>query len=86
MINICVEMGLEQCRECYWAERGQVKKECWVSWYENVLTNEYIKLRAVSYVEEVTGVYHYNYHNYFIAALQRHPEMLAVYEKLLVLV
>jgi hypothetical protein len=84
-VETCVQMGLKQCSECFFRNKyGGGCGSCWVDFYENLISIPYVK-------SVVLGKKRYGHfsvpqqHIYFLAALRRKPEALAVFEKLMLL-
>ena len=84
MKDTCKDMGLLQCRACCWKVGC-----CYVIFYEQQLSRDYIK-KYISYGVSSKSVLcqaSYERNNlYFMAALQRNPNMLELYNKLALLV
>jgi len=83
-MSTCIELGLPVCNFCRWNAEDQRKslgKECWVYFYERIISDKYIRARVINRSKHYTPTYHI----YFLAALKRNPELSAIYEKLMVL-
>ena len=86
MKDICKNMGLFQCCNCFW---GVSQPYCEIELYEASLSRNYIKdyiSRSLVYNTTLSRASHDRHHTYFIAALKRNPNMCSIYEKLILLV
>jgi hypothetical protein len=87
-MNECIKLHLPQCRNCLWFREDTFNSVCIVEHYRQSLAAEnvsYVRNYMKQLDDRMSWHRHYNFNIYFLAALKHYPELLAIYEKLMVL-